>query len=127
MDVISVDRDEFKDLAIEILQDGNILRFQAMGDSMRPFIRHGDLLEVEPLGEGVIKPGDVVLCNLGNGLLVAHRIIKIRKHTGQESLMLQGDGRLKPDGWVPKKNALGRVVALERKGRRYQATIVFDV
>ena len=47
--MISLNRDEFAELALQILDDGNSLKFRAHGESMNPFIRNGDILEVQPV------------------------------------------------------------------------------
>ncbi len=118
MAIIHINQSDFKGLADEILQQGHLLRFRAHGDSMHPFIRHADLLEVEPLGPQPVHRGDIVLCSLENGSLVAHRVVRCTLRSGEQSFLVQGDNRRRPDGFIKRENILGRVAAIERKGER---------
>ena len=109
-----VESDEFEALAVDILSAEHSLRFRARGRSMRPFIQNNDIIEVEGAVPGRLKRGDVVLCRLGNGRLVVHRIVRL----GEQAVLVQGDARAMPDGWTPFTQVLGRVTALDRAGRR---------
>jgi signal peptidase I len=113
---ITLSRDELGVLSAAILRRGNDLRFRARGDSMRPFIRDGDVLLVRPGLE--IRLGDVVLCRFGDGRLLAHRVTMVHKQSHPRSILLQGDACLWPDGLVLLDNVLGRVVAVERGRQR---------
>jgi len=108
----------FKELAVEVLQSGKSLRFQAHGISMYPFIRHGDLVEVEPIGHKEIQRGEIVLCVLENGRLVAHRVVQTIVLQEGNYFLVQGDRFRQPDGRVPQQDVLGRVVAITRHGTR---------
>jgi signal peptidase len=109
---------EFEALAAGILQGGSGLRFRARGTSMRPFIRDGDVLEVQPLDGAPVRRGDVLLCRDGRGRLVAHRVIRLGRHDGRVALRTRGDALASPDRLVCLEQVLGRVVAVERGGRR---------
>jgi signal peptidase len=109
---------EFEALAAGILQGGSGLRFRARGASMRPFIRDGDVLELQPLDGAPVRRGDVVLFREGAGRVVAHRVIHLRREDGRVVLRTRGDALACPDGFVSREQVLGRVVALERGGRR---------
>lgn len=111
-----VDADEFATLTTSILSEGQVLRFQARGDSMRPFIKNGDLVEVHAVSKKVLVRGDVALCRLENGRLVVHRVIKVNK----DSLLLQGDALHYTDGLVSQENVLGRVDKVDHHGKSIQ-------
>ncbi len=112
MHELTLSRDDFGALSAAVLERGDSLRFRACGNSMRPFIRDGDLLLVRPGLE--TRPGDVVLCRAGNGQLLAHRVVRVHQQSHPCSMVLQGDACPWPDGLVPLDNVLGRVVAVER-------------
>jgi hypothetical protein len=63
---LSFGSDQFADLAKEILDKGRSLRFRARGLSMRPTIRDGDLLEIQPIAAsaetGLAKTGFAETC-----------------------------------------------------------------
>lgn len=104
----------FSSLAEDLAAAGITFRFQAMGQSMFPTIRNGEVVHVEPLGEGKLRCGDIVLF-LRKGEFKAHRIIRIQR----DAFATRGDASLQPDGEVDRQQIIGRVVAKEcgEKGR----------
>lgn len=98
----------FSFLAQELSAAGLSFRFQAVGQSMYPTIRNGEVLHVEPIGNSKLKRGDIILFRRGDGLK-AHRIVKI----GGEVFVTRGDSSLQADSEVGREEILGRVVAKE--------------
>lgn len=111
---------EFSELAAEILQNGHALRFQARGGSMVPFIKDGDVVEVQPVEAATIRRGDVVLCRDGSGRVLVHRVVGVNREAGRAALVIQGDALARPDGRIPPGDVLGQVVAVERGGKRFE-------
>ena len=95
-----------------LLKEGKPIRFVAQGRSMWPWIRAGDLVRIVPV-EGPLRRGDIVLIERGPGDLLLHRLMEHQE--GQ--LRLRGDHRAQDDGWFDRSQAIGRLVAIERKGR----------
>jgi hypothetical protein len=116
MHELTLSRDDFGALSAAVLEHGNSLRFRACGNSMRPFIRDGDVLLVRPGLE--TRPGDVVLCRARDGRILAHRVARVHRQSRPHTILLHGDACPWPDGLVPLENVLGRVVAVERGTRR---------
>ena len=99
-----------------VLEKGLLFRFQAGGLSMSPFIREGDIITVSPLSGKKPVLGEVVafLYPGRNGLAV-HRVIGKKG----SCYAIQGDNlTLLQDRSIPRENILGRITAVERKGRR---------
>ena len=119
MPELTLEHADFEALAKEILACANCLRFRASGSSMRPFIWDGDLIELYPLGPGPLRRGDVVLCRLGPGRLVLHRIVRLEPSAAGPRLLIQGDARLAPDGSISAEAVLGRAVAVCHGTHRY--------
>ena len=105
-------------LSSEILGKGHRLRFQAHGWSMTPFVRDGDVLEVMPASGMELQPGDVVFRRTSTGGMVAHRLITRRRCDGQEILFTKGDAARRLDAPVSAEDIVGKVVAIERDGKR---------
>ena len=104
---------DFKHLALAVLQSGSGLRFRAGGRSMRPCIRHGDVLTIPP-NKDALYPGKIVACLSPDGKSIfIHRIIAII----QDQYILQGDNRAAPDGVFTIADILGCVCKVERQGR----------
>jgi SAM-dependent methyltransferase len=98
-------------LARAVLAAGHHLRFRASGRSMRPFLPHGSLLEVEPRAFELVRLGEVVLHAATRAPLVAHRVVG--KQSG--ALLTRGDSNARLDR-VAAEDFLGVVVARESGG-----------
>ncbi len=120
MSSITLAGPEFSELAADLLGGGHALRFQARGGSMVPFIKHGDVVEVQPVEAAAIRRGDVVLCRNGGGRVVVHRVVRVGRENGQIVLVVKGDALARPDGRIPPGDVLGQVVAVERGGKRFE-------
>ncbi|MFW6107386.1 MAG: nucleotidyltransferase family protein [bacterium] len=107
---------QFAELASTLLAQGAAVRFRAHGRSMLPFVRHGDVLTVEPLGGEAPRVGDVVLHRVPGGRLLAHRVVGRSRADGQAALVTRGDAALAPGHRVSPGQVLGRVVARQRAG-----------
>ena len=117
MPELRLDNKQFASIVKALFKYGYSLRFRARGLSMRPFINDGDILEVETIGTNPIRRGEVLLCQLGDGKILAHRLLRINSHNdGQILLYLKGDSQLSPGDLVSEDQIMGRVVMLERGG-----------
>jgi signal peptidase I len=116
--VITIDGIKFETLADEILAENNQIRFSVKGFSMYPTIRNGDVIEVHRNHLNSLKNGDIILSRHNDGLLRAHRIIKVQRVNSITQITTRGDSQIKPDGAVTLKQIIGQVVAVERSGKR---------
>lgn len=115
---MSVDVVAFQELSQEILGRGAQLRFQARGNSMRPFIEWGDAVIIEPLDGSRLHVGDVIFCRRFDGLVFVHRLIKIETVGCKTVLTTKGDNVPYYDFPISADEVLGRVVQIESHGRR---------
>lgn len=106
------------ELSAEILRRDSIVRFRARGGSMHPFIKDGDIVEVAPTTAPSIAAGDVVLFSVSPGLVFAHRVIKKQYRDTELVFLIKGDAKPQPDHEVYSRQVLGKVIAIERNGRR---------
>jgi len=102
-----------------VLGRGRNWRIRALGKSMTPFIRHGDDITFAPVSaERGIGLGDVVahIRRLPTGTrLVVHRVVGRRG----SSYLIRPDPGLGYNALpVPPSDILGRVVRVERGGKR---------
>ncbi len=107
-------------LIIDSLKNGRAVRFRAPGHSMAPLIRSNDTLIVRPVEPSAVSPGDIILYRSGAGL-TAHRVLESPRSTGKIAggcFLLKGDAGACPDAPVAAAAVLGRVIAVERDGRR---------
>jgi len=113
----------FSQVVHGLLEDGLSVRFRANGRSMLPALRDGEYLIVAPARVAEVEVGDVVLCETRRGP-VAHRVLSVRRRAdGEEEFTVRGDASLECDGPVAASQVRGRIVSVERDGRRMSLAI----
>jgi hypothetical protein len=109
---------EFLATIEDLLNRGHAVRFQADGWSMHPTIRYGEIIVIEPVGQAPIRAGDVLLYRRSRSA-IAHRVIRLTPSAGGRStLVLRGDAADCCDDPISLDQVLGRVIAVERRGRQ---------
>lgn len=108
----------FDRISIDLLQAGYPLRFTAQGTSMKPLIRDGDIVLVEPINQKKVKPSEIVLFINNQEKLVLHRVIQKWKIDGKFQYLLKGDQVRSPDGIFEHSKIFGRLVGLERAEKK---------
>jgi hypothetical protein len=102
------------EVARAVLAPGCSFRFQALGASMNPLIRDGDVVTLVPFESAACAPGDVVgFIWPESGRLVVHRVISV----AGDRCRIQGDNISTEDGTFPFGSIIGRVSQVERGGR----------
>ncbi len=96
-----------------VLEAGGELRLAVNGTSMRPLLRAGDYLVIQPF-DAPPRVGEVVVYSRG-GQLWAHRLLA-RSRDGNY-LLTKGDARGRPDSPLLPQDLIGLAVAMERNGR----------
>ena len=109
---------DFHALAQEVLGQGGSFRFRARGRSMMPFVRPGDVLLVEPVDPARLRTGEIILFHQRSTSHVVHRLIRRVKRDGRLVFIAQGDNSAIADAPILAEQVLGRVVGIEREGRR---------
>jgi hypothetical protein len=111
------------ELAAEILRGSGELRFIARGASMVPAIYAGDVLWVRHQPFAEIRHGEVALWSR-DGSFCAHRVIRLSANANeQKTVVTRGDALMQNDSAVRENEFLGRVFAIERRGRRIELPI----
>jgi signal peptidase len=103
-------RPEVSGLFESVLAGGYSVRVQVTGRSMRPFLRGGEILIIEPVGSRRLRVGDIVLFKDGQDRLVIHRIIQLR----EAFVQTQGDALNEPDLPVEITRIMGKVERVEK-------------
>jgi signal peptidase I len=105
----------FRELVKDILRQRADCRLRAIGHSMSPFIKDGDVITVSPMLHSSPGLGDVVaFTQKETGRLLIHRVIG--KSRG--SYLTRGDNAPEGDGFVNEANILGRVKKVKREKRK---------
>jgi signal peptidase I len=106
-------------IARRLIQDGFQLRAPVAGGSMLPWIRAGDCLVVAPLPMKNPLPGELVLFER-DGALVAHRVVRRSRIHGNDCVVTRGDWMTVEDAPIMPEAVIGKVVAIDRRGRMIQ-------
>jgi hypothetical protein len=110
----------FLDVSTELLLSGYGIRFRPGGQSMTPTIRDGEAVTVEPVKAADVRRGEIILYRTERGL-IAHRVVSIREAgaaTGKRTFYLRGDASDGCDAPVSEEQIMGKIVAVERHGRK---------
>jgi signal peptidase I len=111
---VKLDSAGFLTMSTELLSRGHQLRFQALGSSMLPFIRSGQVIQVAPVQVEELRLHDVIFYRIQGPRLVAHRLVKKEKTQGGMKLLARGDSCSRSDvEVVESEQILGRVVSVE--------------
>ena len=85
------------------------LRLTVTSDSMRPLLRVGDVVVVQPADPHILQPGVVVVVQRGSQW-TTHRLVAVDGH----GLHTHGDNTRFADEPVSTDQLVGRVIAIER-------------
>ncbi len=114
---MNTDQENFLELSQKLLDRGGLLRFQAHGRSMHPFIKNGDIVLVEPCNGNSVGIGDIIFYRRPDGSSAAHRLVKITGTKDGLILIAKGDALKYADTPVNSRQVLGRVITIEGNGR----------
>jgi hypothetical protein len=102
---------EFMHVIRSALERGQRVRLTVNGGSMMPFIRDGDVVELEPI-RSLPRRGDVVLVQRTEERYVLHRVLQ----RADDAFFLRGDAQEYWEGPFTRGNVLGKVVLSYRNG-----------
>ena len=107
--VISIRDPGAFDLMQSLLHQGITVRIQVSGNSMQPFLKGGEIVEIAPLDAEYPKIGDIVLFRDQHGNPLLHRLIRRRYHNGVLHLQTKGDACTGFDRFIPAEQVFGHV------------------
>ena len=86
-----------------------VLRLMVTSDSMRPLVRTGDVVVVEPIDPRALRPGAVIVVQHG-GEWITHRLVAI----DERGWHTHGDNTHYADEAARADEIVGRVIAIEQ-------------
>ena len=104
------------ELVEEVLKRRSKFRFRALGSSMSPIIRSGDLVTIVQFEASDLALGDVILFR-NNGKFFLHRIIKKYFINNSTKFITKGDFLTTSDPCIESEQILGKLITLERGNR----------
>lgn len=125
---IILERDKkkiLKEFTTGLLEDGSDVRIIASGYSMYPAISPGNPIIIEPVKDKAnLKPGEIIAWERDSDLVV-HRLIHIYESDGELYYITRGDATLTSDNPVSFNLIAGRVVSIEKRGKRRLPASIF--
>jgi len=109
-----------RQLFIDLLREGYVIRSLAVGQSMSPCIKKGELLMVKPMALEEAEIGEIVAFRRdeSHSVLTTHRVIQTGKEGGHRYLITKGDRNVYRDlPLVSPQDVLGKVTGIERNGQ----------
>ena len=107
-------------LFINLWREGYAIRCLAVGESMSPSIKKGELLIVKPIALEEAEIGEIVAFRRdeSQSVLTTHRVIQKGKDGGRRYVITKGDRNPYRDlPLVSSQELLGKVVGIERNGQ----------
>lgn len=102
-----------------LLDEGNTVEIHPHGFSMWPCITSpADSVLIEPLRDSPPKTNDIILYRRSSGLLVLHRLCRVRK----DGYYFSGDNQTELEGPLDADQLLGIVTVIRRKGHTFHVT-----
>jgi len=109
-----------RQLFINLLREGHVIRSLAVGKSMSPSIKKGELLIVKPIALEEAEIGEIVAFRRdeSQSVLTTHRVIQKGKERGQRYIITKGDRNPHRDfPLLSSQELLGKVTGIERNGQ----------
>lgn len=106
------------ELAIDVLRSAGEAKLAVSGSSMLPSIWPGDVLEVHRVAAADLALGDVVVFARENRLVV-HRVLGLNCERDEVVIITQGDRSPRSDSPVSASELLGKIKAIQRRGRKF--------
>jgi len=116
----SLSSEAIRQLFIDLLREGHIIRSWAVGESMSPCINKGDVLTVKPITVEEAGIGEIVAFRRdeSHSVLTTHRVVQQGKDGDQHYLITKGDRNVYRDlPLVSPQDVLGKVTGIERNGQ----------
>jgi len=114
MKTLSIPNDILIPQIKRMIDEGKSVTFLVKGYSMRLFLENNrDKVILAPCDKDMVKPGDVVLAEVGKGVYVLHRIVG----RTADVLTLKGDGNIRGTETCRTADVIGLATGFYRKGR----------
>ena len=108
----------------KIIEENELVQIKPEGYSMYPLMVPGrDQVVIKKADPCKIRRGQVWLYRRGNGMLVLHRVWKVRS----DGIYMVGDNQTETEGPLPKEAFIGIVVSFIRNGKSFGAENIIYV
>ena len=110
---IRIANDQFFIHVLSHINEGKSVIMNVAGNSMLPFLKHGEKIVIRPIKSTDYKFGRILLVRSNTGYIL-HRIVKVSK----DKVILAGDGNLSQVEHIDKSDTLAVVEAVIRNNKQ---------
>ncbi|MFZ4263446.1 S24/S26 family peptidase [Sphingobacterium sp. HJSM2_6] len=103
----------FFEQIIPYLAKGQSVKISVAGNSMNPFLVHGDKITLMPIQDQDLKIGRIILAK-SSGIYILHRIVKL----SDNDIYLAGDGNLAQIEKIKKNEIMAIAYYVERNEKQ---------
>lgn len=115
---IDLDPYQLLEVSKELLALGYKVSFRAVGRSMEPTIMDGDVVTISALNGIRLRCGEIVLLKTDLGRPIIHRVVSLHAIGDENFIQTCGDNASVKDKPVEKHQVLGKIVGIQRGGKR---------
>jgi len=116
MQKLNLGSSDLAELAAEVFSRSGTISFIAMGSSMLPTLRDGDLLTAVPEDPFSIRQGDLLLYRTGDDRAAVHRVSDASRISPHAELTLSSDSYPEDHYRISIEQVMGRIVSAVRNG-----------
>ena len=117
MQKLNLGSSDLAELAAEVFSRSGTISFIAMGSSMLPTLRDGDLLTAVPEDPFSIKQGDILLYRTVDDRAAVHRVSDASRVSSHAELTLSSDSYPEDHYRIPIEQVMGIIVSAVRDGK----------
>lgn len=104
---MKVDQAMFSEVVAGALAGGKAVRLRVQGASMRPWLREGDPVRIQPAAGRPVRRGDVVLFRRAPDRPILHRVVRVRRDENAVVYHCRGDAEHGAPECIPAAEVLG--------------------
>lgn len=110
MDVILIINEDMENRLIRKSLEQNKLCFKALGSSMFPFVRNGDMVTIKKVKSDTLLVGEIVFYEK-DGSFCLHRFLK---RNSKNEIITKGDNQPILDTPISSEDVLGKLIIIKR-------------
>jgi len=98
-------------LLVQALREGRRVAVTLKGTSLEPLLTAGDVVILEAANPRLLRPGDLVMFDGGEGL-TAHRLLRTARFGGIVWVQTAAERAQQPDPWIRRSAIIGRAAGI---------------
>ncbi|MEN8208846.1 MAG: GNAT family N-acetyltransferase [Candidatus Fermentibacteria bacterium] len=117
MQKLNLGSSDLAELAAEVFDRGGLISFAAMGSSMQPTLKDGDLLTAAPEDPASINSGDLIMYRTAEDRAAVHRVSDVSRISSHSEVILSSDSSPDVLYRISIEQVMGKIISASRDGR----------